>query len=216
MENRGKSRARLFEGWELVIVVSAVLLLAVSVLAHAKGGGIDGVRSAIRTTARTSIILFLLAFTASSVAALVPTPFTRWQQRNRRYLGLAFAISHLFHAIVIVLLFRADTRLFWTLTNVVGVVSGSIAYAFIFAMAATSFDRTARWLGPRNWRILHLFGSWYIWLIFLVAFGRRIPLNRNYWIPVVALLAAAALRITAAQRRRTATPRVLWGETVER
>ena len=32
-------------------------------------------------------------------------------------------------------------------------VSGGIAYAFIVAMAATSFDRTAAWVGPAAWRM---------------------------------------------------------------
>ena len=139
----------LLEGWRLVGVVSVVLVTAVVVLALAAGGGIDGVRLAIRTTARTSIALFLLAFTASSLAALLPTPFTAWQLRNRRYLGVSFAVSHLIHAVAIVLLLRWDAALFWTLTNPVNIGTGGLAYAVILAMAATSFDRTAAWLGPR-------------------------------------------------------------------
>jgi DMSO/TMAO reductase YedYZ heme-binding membrane subunit len=193
----------LLEGWRLVGVVGAVLVTAVVVLALAAGGGIDGVRLAIRTTARTSIALFLLAFTASSLAALVPTPLTAWQLRNRRYLGVSFAVSHLVHAAAIVLLLHWDAALFWTLTNPVNLATGGLAYAFILAMAATSFDRTAAWLGPRRWRVLHRLGVWYIWVSFLVAFGKRIPENGPaYWLPVVALIAALALRLAAARRRR--------------
>ena len=192
----------LLEGWRLVGVVSVVLVTAVVVLALAAGGGIDGVRLAIRTTARTSIVLFLLAFTASSLAVLLPTPFTAWQLRNRRYLGLSFAASHLIHAAAIVLLLRWDAALFWTLTNAVNIGTGGLAYAVILAMAATSFDRTAAWLGPRRWRVLHRLAVWYIWVSFLVAFGKRIPENGAYWVPVVALLVALALRLAAARRRR--------------
>lgn len=194
----------LLEGWGLVGVVSAVVAATVIVLALAAGGGIDGVRLAIRTTARTSIALFLLAFTASSLAVLLPTPFTAWQLRNRRYLGVSFAVSHLVHAAAIMLLLRLDAGLFWTLTNVVNIVTAGLGYVFILAMAATSFDSTAAWLGPGRWRVLHLLGGWYIWLSFLVAFGKRIPENgAAYWLPVVALLAALALRFAAARRRRS-------------
>ena len=37
----------------------------------------QGSRAAIRVTARTSFLLFLVAFTASSFASLLPSPFTR-------------------------------------------------------------------------------------------------------------------------------------------
>ena len=68
-------------------------------------------------------------------------------------------------------------------------------------MAATSFDRTAAWLGPRKWRLLHLVGGWYIWISFAVAIGKRVPLDRFYW-PMAALILAAGLVRLAAMWRR--------------
>ena len=41
---------------------------------------------------------------------------------------------------------------------ITGGTSG-IGYAFIIAMAATSFDRSAAAIGPRAWRILQYFGA---------------------------------------------------------
>ena len=46
-------------------------------------------------------------------------------------------------------------------------------------MTATSFDRTAAWLGPAQWRLLHLVGGWYIWMSFAVAIGKRLPQGRS-------------------------------------
>jgi sulfoxide reductase heme-binding subunit YedZ len=34
-------------------------------------------------------------------------------------------------------------------------------------MTATSFDRTAAWIGPKAWRVLHTVGAYYIALSFL-------------------------------------------------
>ncbi len=81
-------------------------------------------------------------------------------------------------------------------------VLAGTAYLFIVAMAATSFDRSAVWLGPRNWRLLHLLGGWYIWISFAVAVGKRVPLDSFYW-PMAArlLAAAAAVRLVAMSRR---------------
>jgi sulfoxide reductase heme-binding subunit YedZ len=93
--------------------------------------------------------------------------------------------------------------LFWKLTNLTTIALAGTAYLFIAAMAAISFDRTAAWLGPRNWRLLHLFGAWYIWISFAVAVGKRVPLDRFYWPFAALLLAAAVVRLLAmAQRGR--------------
>ena len=152
-------------------------------------------------TARTSLVLFVLAFTASAMVELLPSEVTRWQRRNRRYLGVSFAVSHLIHLIAIVSLASVDKALFWKLTNINTIVLAGTAYLFIAAMAATSFDRTAAWLGPRKWRLLHLLGGWYIWISFAVAVGKRVPLDRFYW-PMAALVLAAGLMRLAAMWRR--------------
>jgi len=80
------------------------------------------------------------------------------------------------------------------------VLAGS-AYLFIAAMAVTSFDRTAAWLGPRKWRLLHLVGGWYIWISFAIAVGKRVPLDRFYWPMAALVLAAAIVRLIAMFRR---------------
>jgi len=56
-------------------------------------GGSEGARAAIRFTARTSMALFLLAFTASALYRFWPGRVTRWIRQNRRYLGVSFAGS---------------------------------------------------------------------------------------------------------------------------
>ena len=46
-------------------------------------------------------VVFCLAFSAAALARLWPNGWTRWQRRNRRYLGVTFAASHGLHAIAI-------------------------------------------------------------------------------------------------------------------
>jgi hypothetical protein len=133
--------------------------------------------------------------------ALAPSELTRWQRRNRRYLGVSFAVSHFIHLAAILSLAALDSTLFWKLTNLSTIVLAGTAYLFIAAMTATSFDRTAAWLGARRWRLLHLVGGWYIWVSFAVAVGKRVPLDRFYWPMAALLLAAAVLRFIAMTRR---------------
>jgi sulfoxide reductase heme-binding subunit YedZ len=67
-------------------------------------------------------------------------------------------------------------------------------------MAATSFDRTAAWLGRRPWRILHTAGMYYIWSNFMFAYGGRAFFSLAY-APLAALLVSAiALRLIASRK----------------
>src|SRR5262245_19486014 len=88
-------------GWPLTGLLSlAVTLMALAVAARHQFD-LEGVRAVIRATARTSFLLFGLAFSAAALHAFWPNAWTRWQRRNRRYLGVAFAASHGVHAVAI-------------------------------------------------------------------------------------------------------------------
>jgi methionine sulfoxide reductase heme-binding subunit len=151
----------------------------------------------IRFTARTSLLFFCLAFSAAALARLWPNAWTRWQRRNRRYLGLSFAASHGLHAVAIGAFAAMDPIGFAAATSLASYVFGGIGYAFITAMAATSFDRTAAAIGPRAWRTVHLAGGYYLWLQFMVSFGKRIPDMPLYGLFLIPLLAVLALRLIA-------------------
>ncbi|HYD06808.1 MAG TPA: hypothetical protein VEC60_13830 [Reyranella sp.] len=187
-------------GWRLTGIVS--LLLAAMTLAFlAAQPDIDGLRQVIRATARTSLVLFATAFSAAALAQLMPNGITRWQRRNRRYLGVSFAVSHFIHLGALVVLARIDANLFWTLTNLTTIALAGTAYLFLAAMTATSFDRTAAWIGPRAWRLLHLIGGWYIWISFAVAVAKRLGQGPLYWSMMALLIAVAVARLIAMARR---------------
>src|SRR5712672_3824535 len=168
---------------------------------------VDGVRMVIRFTARTSLLFFCLAFSSAALARLWPNAWTRWQRRNRRYLGVTFAASHAIHAVVIVCFAMMDPAGYAAATSTASYIFGGIGYAFIIAMAATSFDRTAAAIGPHAWRILHLAGGYYLWFQFMVAFGKRIPdmpLYALFLIPLLAVMALRLIAMTSARSTRTA------------
>jgi sulfoxide reductase heme-binding subunit YedZ len=188
-------------GWRLTGWLSLALAAMAGWFVIGHGGDVEGIRLAIRATARTSLVLFVLAFTASAMVELVPGGLTRWQRRNRRYLGVSFAVSHFIHLGAILALAAMDRALFWKLTNLTTIVLAGTAYLFIAAMAATSFDRAVAWMGAGRWRLLHLIGGWYIWISFAVAVGKRVPFDSFYWPMAVLVLAAGAVRLVAMMRR---------------
>jgi methionine sulfoxide reductase heme-binding subunit len=184
-------------------MVSAVLFLMAVGLVLASPD-VAGVRSVIRWTARTSLVLFLLTFTASAAWRRWPGAWTRWQLANRRYLGLSFAVSHGVHLIAILAFAHLAPLAFDQASNPATRFVGEIGYLFIIAMTATSFDTTAAWLGRRAWKILHTTGTWYLWFVFLSSYASRAVHDRRYLIGLAAVLIALAVR-TLPVRRRLAT-----------
>jgi DMSO/TMAO reductase YedYZ heme-binding membrane subunit len=164
---------------------------------------VEGVRMVIRFTARSSLLLFCLAFGAAALARLWPNAWTRWQRRNRRYLGLSFAASHAIHAVAIIVFANMDPAGFAEATSPASYIFGGIGYAVIIAMSATSFDRTAALIGPRTWHTLHLVGGYYLWFQFMVSFGKRVPAMPAYAAFLIPLLAVMALRMLAMASRPT-------------
>jgi len=184
-----------FEGWRLFALLTLILIALCVWIAGMRQFEVEGVRMVIRFTARTSLLFFCLAFSAAAMARLRPNAFTRWQRRNRRYLGVTFGASHALHAVAIIAFANMDPAGFAAVTNLAGYVFGSIGYAFITAMTVTSFDATAAALGPRAWRALHLVGGYYLLLQFSVSFGKRVPEMPLYALGLAALVAVFAIRM---------------------
>jgi methionine sulfoxide reductase heme-binding subunit len=158
----------------------------------------------VRLTARTSLILFVAAFVASGVQRMWPGRATGWLLRNRRMMGLGFVVSHLLHAAVLVRLWRLDPVLFDALTTTASFIAGGLCYAVILALGVTSFLPIRRRMSPRAWSRLHSFGVWFIWLFFLVNFGRRAATNGMYWPATLIIALALVLRLMGRVRRRPA------------
>ncbi|MBV9016969.1 MAG: hypothetical protein JO058_15055, partial [Alphaproteobacteria bacterium] len=68
------------------------------------------------------------------------------------------------------------------------------------------FDRTAAAIGPRAWRVLHLWGGYYPWAQFAIAFGKRIPAMPLHGLFLIPLFAVLALRLIAMAATRTRQP----------
>lgn len=191
-------------GWRLTWLLVTLIALVTAVAAIWVGGA-DGANLGIRITARTSAVLFLLAFTASSLYQLWPGPFTAWVRRNRRYLGVAFFGSHVVHAVCIVATVVIDQPRFETGVDHTphGVyVLDAIGYAFLIAMTVTSFDGVAHRMRYATWKRLHLTGSYVIWLTFFVAYWRRGISYPQYYGPfLLIVLAALTVRGIAKARR---------------
>lgn len=161
---------------------------------------VDGWALAARWTARVGFPLFLLGYSASAMARLWPGGWRRVLLRDRRFWGLGFAACHTVHlfALAVFLKLGEETR---TATTLIG---GGLAYALLYAMAATSTDAAMRRLG-RNWKRLHSAGIHYLWLIFTLSYAGRIIEPDSRITGLIGLsLALGALGLRIAARRKAA------------
>nr|WP_288256896.1 ferric reductase-like transmembrane domain-containing protein [uncultured Pseudomonas sp.] len=191
-------------GWRLFNLLSLLVLVATALALLWQPQLVEALRSAIRVTARTSFALFLIAFLASSLALLLPSPTTRALLRERRYFGLAFAFSHLVHGVLILTYAKLFPEVFWNGRSVAASIPGSVGYLFILLLSLTSFPRTMKALGGRGWKLLHGTGTWVLAAIFCLSFYKRIPMSPWYALGFALIFSAIVLKLVAklAQRLR--------------
>jgi len=187
-------------GWRLFWLLAALETALFAVGLAGFGTDEAGLRALVRFTVRVSFLVFAVVYAAAPLRRLYPSPATRWMLRNRRHLGVSFAWAHGLHGLAIALLalhlgdaFEVDAAT---------AVGGGLAYVLIAAMTLTSFDRTARWLGPQRWALLHRAGLHWLWFIFALNWTASLSVSPAY-LPFAALIwGLAALRLAALRARR--------------
>ncbi|MGC4012178.1 MAG: hypothetical protein QM805_26250 [Pseudomonas sp.] len=184
-------------GWRLFSLLSLLVLIVTALALWSQPQWVEALRSSIRVTARTSFALFLATFLASSLAALVPSDFTRGLLRERRFLGLAFAFSHAVHAVLIILYIKFFPETFWHGRSAAANIPGSVGYLFITLLAVTSFPYAVKLLGARVWKGLHSTGTWVIAGVFFLSFYKRLPMGSWYPLGFGLIFSAIAFKLVA-------------------
>ena len=169
----------------------AVIAIALGLLAF--GTGVEGWSAATRWTARWALLPFALVFATPGLLPRVGG-WLRDLLRNRRGLGLSFALAHFVHAGAILTFFAVSGER----RPLIVLLGGGLAYLFILAMAITSTNAAQRALG-RGWKHLHRWGLWYVFLIFAQSYGGRLAKMGEHApegaFGVAVLLLALALRL---------------------
>jgi DMSO/TMAO reductase YedYZ heme-binding membrane subunit len=191
-------------GWRVFWLLAVVTTTAFVVSIQTFGTEESGIRALVRVTARASFAIFVPVYLASPLRRLWPSATTRWALRNRRYLGVSFAWAHGLHLLAIVMLALLLGDAFES--EVPTIVVGGAAYLLMFGMAATSFDRSARWLGPQRWKLLHRSGLHLLWLVFAISFSGRATTSSLYLTLAILVWGMAGVRAAAHLTRRAASP----------
>lgn len=177
--------------WNLFVVLIAVVSLFACATYALAPDQVQSLQYAVRATARTSFVLFLVVFTAASFARLLPSALTRALAKERRYIGLSFAYSHLLHAVALAIYIRTAPEAFWAGRTAATNIPGSIGYLMILLLTVTSFAMPARLVGSDNWKRLHRTGVWILAIIFAGSFLARAHQHASYLVPGAIMVASS-------------------------
>ena len=159
LKNKAINEWRLF--WLISIPMSIVIAIATMNTDLSTG---EGVSHMIGYSVRWAIPFIYLVVAASSVQILFPGPFPMWWMRNRKYIGLCFAVAMAWQGmfIFVVSTFLRDYY-FKDIYYFRDELEGSIGYIFLAAMVVTSFRFGRKYFDPMQWKLVHKGGIYFLW-----------------------------------------------------
>jgi len=179
-------------GRRLLVAISLALAAMCTALVATAGSADLAAHLVIRWTARTSFVLFALAYAARPAVQLWPSAATKRLLAERRWLGLGFAVSHAFHLAGIIALAAPDPAGFIRAQDP-SIAIAVVMFGLLFAMAFTS---------PARWKRLHATGTHLAWVVFVTSYAGAIGRSPLFALPVAISLAIAAMRCAAWLRSR--------------
>lgn len=182
-----------------LVVLASALFLGVA------GNSDNNIELLLRASARAALLVLLFVFVARPSRQLLVTPATAALLKNRRLLGIAFAGIHTSH---LGLIFYRDNEIADFELNVLASLPGAISYMFIYLMLITSFDRPARAIGRKAWKVLHKTGLYWVFGVFTMTQLPRsldeITAPKGIFLALIGI--AVIIRLTAFFAKRRAAP----------
>ena len=210
-------------GWSLFWIVSLAMsaVIVVNMLAIDMSSP-EGVSHMIGYSVRWAVPFIFLVVAISASRKLFPGTATNWLLRNRKYIGLIFAVAMAWQGLFIFLMsnFHRDYY-FEEIFYLRDELEGSTGYLFLAAMVVTSFRFGRKYLTPKQWRMLHLSGLYFLWAYpFSVYFWNLFYYENPQLIDYIFYwsgFTAFALRILAwGKKRQSYTEKVVPGGTSAR
>ena len=203
-------KRKVLNGWTLFWLVSGAICVAmvIETLRFDLSSPAD-VSHLIGFSVRLSVPFIYLVVAASAMPVLFPGAFSTWLLRNRKYIGLCFAVAMAWQGLFIFIMsgFHRDyyyEEIFYLRDE----LEGSTGYLFLAAMVVTSFQFGRKFLDQQQWKLLHRSGVYFLWAYPFAVYWWSISYYGNptlldyvfYWTGFLAF----AFRIAAWGKKRQA------------
>ena len=202
LKNKAINEWRLF--WLISIAMSTVMIIEMMGTDMSTG---EGVSSMIGFSVRFAVPLIFLVVAASSVQILFSGPLPMWWLRNRKFIGMCFAVAMAWQGLFIFMMSNFFREYYYEDVYLLrDEIEGSIGYILLPAMVVTSFHFCRKYLSQKSWKLLHKSGIYFLWAYPFSVYWWNISYYENpepidyvfYW----SGLTAFALRIAAWGKKR--------------
>lgn len=158
-------KAKVLNGWPLFwlisIPMSAFIIAAMMRTDLSKG---EGISHMIGYAVRWAVPFIYLVVAASSFQIVFPSALGMWCLRNRKFLGLCFAVGMAWQGLFI---FIASTFFrdyyFSEIYAFRDELEGTIGYIFLASMVVTSFQVGRKLVTPDQWKLIQKGGIYFLW-----------------------------------------------------
>jgi DMSO/TMAO reductase YedYZ heme-binding membrane subunit len=201
-------RHKAINRWPLFFLIAIPMCLAMVV--RSMGADLSAppdVSSMIGFSVRFAVPLIFLVTATSALQSLFPGPLPAWLLRNRKYIGLCFAVAMAWQGAFIGIMSSIYSDYYYEQVFLFrDELEGTTGYIFLTAMVLTSFEFGRKRLTPQQWRVLHTSGLYFLWAYpfstywwSLSYYGNPLPHDHvYYWMGFTAF----ALRIAAWGKKR--------------
>lgn len=201
-------KGKALNGWPLFLLITLPLSVVMIVaMAGRDMSSAPDVQEMIGFSVRWAVPFIFLVTATSSLQYLFPGAVSIWLLRNRKYLGLCFAVAMAWQGAFIFMMSNVFRDYYFEeIYFFRDELEGSTGYIFLTAMVLTSFQFGRKHLTSYQWRLLHRSGLYFLWAYpfsvywwNLSYYGNPEPIDYVfYW----SGFAAFALRIVAWGRKR--------------
>jgi len=199
---------KLINGWSLFwlicVPMSIVMVVAMTGVDLTSG---PGVSSMIGFSVRWAVPFIFLVVAISSLQILFPGPVPLWLLRNRKYIGMCFAVAMAWQGVFIFTMSMFFRDYYYDdVYYLRDELEGSVGYIFLAAMVVTSFRFARKHLSPQQWKLIHKTGLYFLWAYPFSVYWWNLSYYENpepidyvfYWMGFTAF----ALRIAAWTKQR--------------
>jgi len=152
-------------GWTLFCLITVPVSLATMIeMAQVGLATPQDVSHMIGYSVRFAVPIIFLVVGLSALQRLFPGPIPAWLLRNRRYIGLGFAVAMAWQGAFIFLMSNFNREYYFDeIFYLRDELEGSTGYIFLTVMVLTSFQFGRKWLTPRQWNALHTTALYFLW-----------------------------------------------------
>lgn len=155
----------MFNGWPLFWLLTAPMtLFMVAAMGRFDLQSPEGVSEMIGYSVRWAVPFIYWVIAAWAMPVLLPSEFTRWWLRSRKFVGLVFAVAMAWQGTFIFIMTNLHTGYYYEEVYYLrDELEGTSSYIFLAAMVFTSFGFGRQFVSNPQWKIIHRCGLYFLW-----------------------------------------------------